>query len=48
MRKPVVAMIRATYTEQNALETFFTGLFGVGRSQVIVSYHSPLHLAFKH
>ncbi|KAH8779383.1 hypothetical protein BGZ57DRAFT_889865 [Hyaloscypha finlandica] len=35
MPKPVVAMVRATYTEQNALETFFTGLFGPGRAQVI-------------
>lgn len=31
-----IAIVRATYTEQTALETFFTGLFGYGKSQVIV------------
>jgi hypothetical protein len=32
-----IAIVRATYTEERALETFFTELFGYGRSQVTVS-----------
>jgi hypothetical protein len=35
----VVAVLRATYMEQTALETFFTELFGRGTSRVIVSFH---------
>jgi len=37
MPKHVVAVVRATYTEQNALEAFFTALFGIGESEVTVS-----------
>lgn len=37
-----VAIVRATYTEQNALETFFTNLFGWGKTSVIVRENMPL------
>ncbi|KAF4634376.1 hypothetical protein G7Y89_g3741 [Cudoniella acicularis] len=30
-----IAIVRATYTEQNALETFFTELFGWGKTEVL-------------
>jgi hypothetical protein len=34
-----IEVVRATYTEQTALEKFFTDLFGWGNTEVLVSTH---------
>ena len=34
-----IEVVRATYTEQTALEKFFTDLFGWGKTEVLVRRH---------